>query len=358
MEETTKIQIPWSKFDEEEVQYLIAMLFSSLEYHIEHLHKSDRANENGADLIVKDKTEEIAIAVKIKPDQKDRYQLIELSRRQEKRKIYVYIETPTKKFMDSMKEDGKNVEFWDAKKLNDFFLEKNLYFSSIIIFDNHKISVSLDMTKYILFQLWKKSHKLNKKPFKKLDKNSFSLLWRLKDSAVTLNKTTDITGRIFEEQINLKNKELNEHFVKIFTDFLDILESNVSSFLTYFLDFFGKNEQLIYNSIKEQASRSHWFWIASYKPLIDSATMKKELEEAIKNKKFLEESIKKYPNDIKEDKILKKYEEEAAKLNDVWGAIKSTLKMLNLFGEGIEAIIDDIVSEYFNDYDNLDLDQS
>ena len=32
--------------------------------------------------------------------------------------------------------------------------------------------------------------------------------------------------------------------------------------------------------------------------------------------------------------------------------------MLNLFGEGIEAIIDDIVSEYFNDYDNLDLDQS
>ena len=58
--------------------------------------KSDRANENGADLIVKDKTEEIAIAVKIKPDQKDRYQLIELSRRQEKEKYMSILKLPLK----------------------------------------------------------------------------------------------------------------------------------------------------------------------------------------------------------------------------------------------------------------------
>lgn len=45
---TNNIQIPWKNFTEEEIQTFISMLFHSIGYNIEELHKSDRANENGA----------------------------------------------------------------------------------------------------------------------------------------------------------------------------------------------------------------------------------------------------------------------------------------------------------------------
>lgn len=348
---SNNIEIPWKKFREEEIQTLIAMLFHSLEYHVEELHKSDRANEGGADVVAKKGDKSIAIAIKIKPDNKDRPQLIDLSKRKEKKKIYIYIDTPTKKFLDFIK-DYKNIEFLDKKKLNELFIDKNIYFTANIIFDNHPVNRELSIIQYILDQQWKKSLKSKKRKIKQLDKKSFFMLWRLKDMAVTLHQTNRLIERLFETPINNKDVELSSHFLNIFLDYLDILRSKISEFLTFFIQFYTKNKELVDNSIIEQNDRSHWLWISHHQPLNNLYTLKKELKDAIKDKKLYEDLVKEL-NDPNEDKEIKKYEEEIAKGNDIWQAIHKKLKDLSIFGSGVEEIIDDIVKEYFQDYDIL-----
>lgn len=349
---SNNLEIPWKRFKEEEIQALITMLFHSLDYHIRELHKSDRANECGADIVAKKGDESIAIAVKIKPSHKDRYQLIELSRRQEKEKIYVYIETPTKKFSDSMQKDGKEVEFWDIKKFNEFFASKNLFFAANIIFDNHPINDKLSVIKFLLYNLWKESSKAKKNKIKPLDKKSFFMLWRLKDMAVTLHQTNSLIERLFETPINNKNQELNLHFLNMFLDYLNILESKISEFLTFFAQFHLKNKELVNNSIVEQSGRSHWLQISHHQPLNNLHILKKELREAIRDKKLYNELAGKIGK-VPENKELKKYQEEMIKGNDIWQAIHKKLKDLSIFGSGVEEIIDDIVKEYFQDYDTL-----
>lgn len=346
------IEIPWKKFSEEEIQTFIAMLYHTKEYHVQELHKSDRANEGGADLVVSKGANKIAFAVKVKPNEKDRSQLIDFAGRKEKKKIYVYVQTPTNKFLTFMNKYRKKVEFWDMKKLNEFFVQENMYFSANIVFDNHPVNDKLNLVQYLLYQCWKKSHNAKKKKIKLLNKKSFFQLWRLKDMAVTIHQTNSLIERLFETPINNKNPEVNQHFLKIFLDYLDVLESKISDFTTFFIHFQIKNLQLVANSVIEQNNRSHWLWISHHQPLNNVHTLKRELKEAIEDKKRYEDLIK----DLKkqpEDKELKKYEEETAKGNDVWQAMHKKLKDLMIFGSGVEEIIDDIVKEYFQDYHTL-----
>ena len=349
------IQIPWEKFREEKIQHLIAMLFLTMGYQIENLHQSDRANEKGADIIVKKSKDKIAIAVKIKPRHKDRSQLMELADRKEKRKIYVYTQTPTKNFKDFMKKYEK-IEFWDVKKLNEFFIRKNLYFSSFIIFDNHPINEKLIQIKEFLFLLWDLSKNQKKKRVKQMDKDSLFLLWRLKDAAVVLNQTNNLIARLFDTPFYFKNKKIDEHFIKIFLSYLDILEIKLSSFLDYFIQFFERNKKLVLNSIIEHSTRSHWFWIASYKPLNDISTLKRELKEVIESEKALSK-LNKMKNKLsrKEKKEIEDYEKEIKRNNNVWKVMQSKLKSLHMFGEGVEYIIDDIFRENFKEPNRLDI---
>lgn len=119
-----KIEIDWDKFDEPQIQTLIAILFQSIGYSSDNWHQSDRAREEGADLVLKKSKESIALAVKIKPKNNDRQQLSDLSKRAEQKKIYVYIQTPSGKFRESMREYEGKVDFWGKKGINDFFVTK------------------------------------------------------------------------------------------------------------------------------------------------------------------------------------------------------------------------------------------
>ena len=170
--------------------------------------------------------------------------------------------------------------------------------------------------------------------------------------AVTLHQTNSLIERLFETPINNKNQELNLHFLNIFLDYLDILESKISEFLTFFVQFQLKNKELVNNSIVEQSDRSHWLWISHHQPLNNLHILKKELKEAIGDKKLYGELVDKIGK-VPENKELKKYQEEMAKGNDIWQAIHKKLKDLSIFGSGVEEIIDDIVKEYFQDYDTL-----
>ena len=120
-----KLEIDWSQFDEPQIQTLIAISFHSIGYSIQNWHKADRSREVGADLVLSKSKDKIALAVKIKPKNSDRQQLSDLSKRQENRKIYVHIQTPSGMFHDSMDEYEGKVEFWDGQKLNEFFVKKD-----------------------------------------------------------------------------------------------------------------------------------------------------------------------------------------------------------------------------------------
>lgn len=345
--------INWKKYTEEEVHLLICSLFSSLDYHIENRHKSDRANENGADIVVRNDKEDIAIAVKIKPKEKDRPQLIELSEREEKRKIYVYIETPTNKFLKFTQSDSmKGIEFWDVKKLNDFFRESNPYFMANVIFESSELHQLLELLKIYLVSLWHKNNNKKKGKIQSLDKESFKKLWRLKDIAVTLNKSTETIEPILNQPLKFKDENLDAHFIKVFNDYLEILARDTKLFLEHFIAFEKENPVLVSNGIITGLTTSHWSWIGGFKTYGTIWGMIENLKKSIDDKEFLDKLNKDYPNK-KGEKEMERLIEEKSKGNNIWEAIAYQVQKINFFGRALEIIIDDIVSEYVGEDTHL-----
>ncbi len=156
-----KIEVNWGNYNEPQIQALIAILFHTIGYFPENLHKADRAREEGADLVLKRGKHNIAIAVKIKPKNADRQQLSDLSKRTEQRRIYVYTQTPSGKFRESMSEYDGIVEFWNREKLNGFFVSKNLGFTVSLIFDDNDLSDTTRQVQSTLLRLRQKCLKLN-----------------------------------------------------------------------------------------------------------------------------------------------------------------------------------------------------
>jgi len=348
----SSLSIPWSKFKEEEIHTIICILFNSLKYSIKNLHQADRSNENGADIIVKKGKENIAIAVKIKPNKNDTPQLLELSKRKENRKIYIYTETPTKKFHDFMKLTKDDVDFWDVKKLDDFFRKNNPYFMVNIIFENSELHKNIEAMNWVFFELWCKSRENKKRKFGKINKESFFYLWRLKDISVTLHQSSNLFLPIVRKPMNFKSQKYDEHFFEIFSDYLEILNRKVRVFLKYFLPFYKKNKILVENSIKEVSSGSHWIYINNFCPMNKLSGLQKVLKKAIDDQKLIEELSKKFPKP-KTNKETEKYYRELAKSNSVWQAMDKQVGEILSIGMATEQIVDDIIREYFQDYDYL-----
>jgi len=336
-----KLEIDWSQFDEPQIQTLIAILFRNIGYSIQNWHKADRSREAGADLVLSKSKDKIALAVKIKPKTSDRQQLSDLSKRQENRKIYVHIQTPSRIFHDSMDEYEGKVEFWDGQKLNEFFVKKDLAFAASLIFDNHKISNSIGEIRSKLLEIRAKCIGLKKKAVNSMDRSSILLLFRLKDDAVSLHKTNKNVITLFEKPINIKNQKLNEHFLKICMEHLDIMDSVLYSFSYYFDKFYTQNQDLVHNSMQDHIGKSAWLWLSQYRTKNTLVSLKKELKEAIEDGNLINKLQNTLVNHEEE-----KYWNEMSKNNDVWSAMSARVKQLTLFGSGVEAIIDDIIDEY------------
>jgi hypothetical protein len=338
-----QVEIDWTQFNEPQIQMFIALLFQSIDYTVENWHQADPAREDGADLILRKHKESIAIAVKIKPKSQDRSQLIDLSRRKVNKKIYVYIQTPTGKFHDSMMEYKGQIDFWDPKKLNAIFISNNFGFASNIIFDSHDLSNTINETRQMLFGIRNKCLKLKKIDVKTLDWQSLMFLWRLKDIGVTLNKSNESIITLLEKPINIKNKQLNKHFVKIFLVYLDVLNDRLNSYLRYFQVFYEENRDLVHNSIISEIGRSHWSHLQQYRTDYNSiSSLQKELKEAIRDK----EQQKRQASSNKSNKYLN----EMTKNNDIWAIMEFRVRNLMIFGAGTEEIIDDIFKEFAEQY--------
>lgn len=341
------MNINWERYTEEEIHTIICLLYQGLDYHVRNLHKADRANENGADIVVEKNAEKIAIAVKIKPSKADRDQVIDLSKRTEEKKIYIYIKTPTDKFQKFIPEFNEKIEFWDAKKLNDFFREKRPYFMANLIFDTSEIYHELEGLKFLLFFLREKCSKLKKEPVKKLSKNDFLVLWRLKDVAVTLYKTNKTMYPLLSTPMNFKNNKFNEHFLEIFLDYLEIMYTNFNLFSKHFIEFYQNNKSLVHNGIIRGITTSHWYWITGFKLTTNIGDLKESLKKAMDDQETIEKLKKDFP-DEKRDKRLEKEWLIESRGNDVWKAMEYQVTKLKLFGNALEIIIDDIMGEYLD----------
>ena len=339
-----KIEIDWEQFNELQVQLLLSILFEAIGYHCDNLHKADRAREDGADLVFKKGKKEIAIAVKVKPKTSDRQQLWDLSKRNEQRKIYVYTKTPSAKFRSYMDECKGSVEFWNKDKLNNFFIDKNLGFTSHLLFDSHELNHTILKAQNMLFGIHEICKKLKKQPFNALDAQSLKWLFRIKDDSVSLHKTNENVLALFRKPINIKRRDLDAHFIQLALEYMGILDSRLKSFLHFFNKFYERNEILVYNSIIENDGRSHWSHIFSYLSDNTSPALKEELDDLRKDiiihKKVTK--LSRLLNDNKEEL----YWKEQAKNNDVWNVLEQRIRKLMIFGEGIENIVDDIISEY------------
>jgi hypothetical protein len=336
-----KIEIDWYQFDESQIQILIALLYQNMGYSIENWHKSDRAREDGADLIVRKVKNDIAIAVKIKPKQEDRPQLMDLYNRKEKRKIYVYIKTPTRIFYDFMKKYQDKVEFWDATRLNEYFVENNLGFTTSLILDNHKISKTVQEIQQTLFGIRENCLKLSTKKAQTLDRQSLKLLWRLKDEAVSLYKTNLNVITLLERPLNIKNNQLNEHLLKIFIEYFDILDNRLKIYTRYFNLFYKNNENIVNNSVISEINRSHWNHLLQYR--IDNSLQ--ALEEDLERSMIMEKVLKKQKENNR-NREMENYWKEKSKNNDVWSVMESRVRNFMIFGAGLEEIVDDIFKEF------------
>ena len=163
---------------------------------------------------------------------------------------------------------------------------------------------------------------------------------------MSLHKTNENVITLLEKPINIKRKELNEHFVRLFLEYLDILNSRLKSFLHYFEIFYDRNEDLVNNSIIENDGRSHWLYLQQYRPDNSLPVLREELQGSIKNAEILK-TLKKKTH----DKELENSWEESARNNEVWAVMESRVRNLMIFGAGIEAIVDDIVNEYSQNYE-------
>jgi hypothetical protein len=338
-------QIPWNKYSEEQIQSLLELFFEYTGYKIYNQHQIQRAIEDGADLILSKRgRSDIAIAIKIKPDKKDSYQLIELGRRKEKEKWYIYFNQPTPSFKKEMKRH-KKIKFFDSLSLNNFLFRQNedLYISFLL--DNTPIIYSTIQIQFHLALYYDKSDKQKKaiKKIQELDKESLSILWRLKDDTSSLHKAFRSQQTLFE------NIETEEHDVKktllILRGYLSFLKEfnkyakNVDTLLE---GFYQKKKQIFDTVIKRTRIRSNWLGIFHFKPAVpifakeiseDRKKMQKQIDKLFNKVEKLKGL---YHQNIKQDKCFNQ--------KFIPYILSDHSRIMASFYNDVESIIDDIFS--------------
>ena len=287
----------WGLFSELQIQEIISLFYDSAGFYVFNLHKSDRSNEEGADLIIKKGTISIAIAVKLKPKKKDYPQALELSERKEKNKIYYWVHTPTVDFLKKT-ETIKNVEFKTMKDFLTQCFDKNprLYFQ-LVIANNTKLDYYLIANKCIMLKIHSLKH-LKIKKIRKLSKESFQELWRLKDIAVELNKTAHNLLTFYENK-KITNKELE---TRIFLSQIKQFELTLSALPMVLGNFYQTNRGFLAYNASANYVDSDWL---SYRAaeMLTPEDMENYLKKYNKYKANFQEL--KITNKIKEDSLNK-----------------------------------------------------
>jgi len=330
--------IPWEMFSEEEIHFIIQRACESNGWEVYNTHSIQRTAEHGADLIVtKDDGIRVAIAVKIKPRSQDRAQLLDLARRPEKEKIYIYIKDPTPDFVNEMKTYANQINFFDKNKLNKWIFDLNPHIFSSLVIDSHKFSLKLLEIQKSLIKFFYESTKGNVKPVRtQLGEELLRILWRLKDETASLNKTFRSFQLMFEVS---KEKEPEPQKDVIFLNgFINVLDNFYTSalFINRFINkFWEENKNFVSYVIQKTEDRSNWkgiLFFEIYAP--DFLKNKKNIEE---EKQLLEWISKKSGKSMKE--LL-----TDEKRYNISHSLAETCRILANFIDCIESFIDDLFS--------------
>ena len=193
-----RLEIPWLEFVESEIQTLLKAHFEILGYKIRWCHDEDAPHERGIDLdCTNNEGDRIVVAVKKDPRTEDIPQLLDLSRTEARKRIYVRIKGGTQRFEDETRKHKETVDFWDPERL-----EKEMNTSGLtltLLFRNS--SVVTEMLRICrLFIVTGQEYEAPVKP-KRSDCEPMILrvLWDLKDRAVTLSKCFGLLQQLLED---------------------------------------------------------------------------------------------------------------------------------------------------------------
>ncbi len=339
------LEIPWKTFSEEEIHLILEVFFKCQGYRVYNQHRIQRSVEKGADLILSNpKKVKTAVAAKIRPEKKDIYQMIELSRRKEKRKIYIYCDDPTQDFVQEMSKYKKTIDFWNSKKLTQAFFKETPFYASNLVINNINLMKTLTDIRDIFFMIHTFATKSQRKKkrsikFKKLSRDSLYLLWRLKDFSVMFHRINKSLQLSFFEKDSMRkiSKKTELDMLENYVDLLEDMESSARGFKEFLEEFWIKNKDFLNFVVNETKTRSNWLHLFAF-DTISPGNIKRQHKEGKKQEKIQKNF----------DKLMKKLKIKSEKTESrIIDCLEENSRLLNDFGWAIESTIDDFLSYGF-----------
>lgn len=164
---------------------------------VENFHKKDRLHENSVDISCERSGEKTNFQAKVKPGKKDIAQLVKFSKSVATKRIYIYVDQPSRPFKERMLRLKKLVDFWDAEQLHKFLLENRSQLYIRFSFLGCKMAQDIYS---VLLKIFSQS-KLNPTP---LDSSMVNDWWEFKDRAVKLHSSLE------HEDLYWKDKLLSQ----------------------------------------------------------------------------------------------------------------------------------------------------
>lgn len=266
-----KYGVPWDVYSEEEIQEVLAHLFSLKGYRVYNIHKSDRSREKGADLecIKNAESEKVLIAVKKKPSKDDINQLNELRKRFESTKIYVYAEPPSAAFFKEMSSDKENVSYWDSDKLTYELFNYDLRLYLFMIIENYILKESYNFNyNFITYYRDVKDGDKDKVSVTKLNYDMLKLLWNIKDRSVSTHKSLRLLQDLYDQTIPLDVNEIGKmQLINGFLSSLFKLKTNsILPLIKLLRDFMEKYPNNFTRFCIETEHRSNWLHLSNHYP--------------------------------------------------------------------------------------------
>lgn len=249
------------RLNEEEIHSYIIEAYENQGYECANFHDSGASVERGVDILLKKPKENIMIAVKIHPKTKDIKQLKDFIENGSTRKIYIYINTPTRPFFDKLKELQKTelLEVMGTKTLHEFlikhksfgYMKKYLY--SHKIFDN-------------LVGIMKEWYSVKDNKNSKASKEDIKLLWDWKDKSVSFYKTSKTIFDYMDPKIKSITSENERDYpsmVERVILFLDYMNHEVEELKSIFEKLKRTNSGLLSYLWVLAGGRSNWYTLIS-----------------------------------------------------------------------------------------------
>jgi len=325
-------RINWKDYSEPDIQDLLDIYYTSLGYDVINWHERDRANENAADLTAKYGKKDIAIAVKLSPSKGDREQVSDLADRLEKRKIYYYVNQPTKAFDEKMKKQ-ENVEFKNMDSfIQDCYKNNISLFFDIMLCNNTTLSKDLNQAKYVILKMFSLKTKKANKTFA-LSNESLRILWRIKDISVQLHKCSEQLMIFYDNRGEPTHEDVKRFLIQL--KCFELIMQNLPGFLNQFLE---KNKGFISQNVKNTCEDSDWLYLVERPADLKPENISKYL-------KLTKSNLEKYKRAVVKKDIDIVDELNRVSKNNRKEAMVSILRYFYLFGKFLEQRTDAFFSQ-------------